>query len=155
MTCFPYWEVRKKMYIIHAPGGLGYYLAENTQDNLSTHVWHHGNYGLQRARLFKSKSQALAVISSGFKDAGGHPARVVKVSTRTAFCATTQVGRKVYWLCPSQYPLPQWRTGPNKSYDAQRFNTPSLAQEAARRVRVPEGAAKIKIVSASEIVLEG
>ena len=146
----------RKMYIIHAPGGQGYYLVQNTEDSLSTHVWHHGNYGLQRARQFNSKVQALVVIRSGFRDAAGHPARIVEVETRTAYCATTQVGRATYWLCPGRSPhvrLLRWRSGSTAPYDARRFSAQHLAQEAARGVRIPEGAGRIMIVRTSETIL--
>ncbi len=144
------------MYVIHAPGGHGYYLVENTDGALSTHTWHHGNYGLQAARKFRSKAGAQAIMRAGFKDAGGHPAQIYKVTTRPAYCATTQGGQRSYWLCPGLPPYPsllRWRASSTASCAAQRFSTPQSAQEATQGVRLPAEAGKVKIVRASENIL--
>jgi hypothetical protein len=146
------------MYVIHAPGDRGYYLVENTDDDLSTHYWHHGNYGLQRARKFPSEGEAQAVIDSGFQDAAGCPAQIVEVTTRAAYCASTQVGQKEYWLCPGTAPYQaffRWRSSKYASYDAKRFSDQEPAQKAAEAVRTPEGAGEIKVVQATDTVHVG
>jgi len=147
----------RKMYVIYAPGGLGYFLVKNTADALSSHVWHHGGYGLQRARKFYSVDNALAVIRQDFWDAGGHPARVVEVRTRMSCCVTTEGGAKTYWLCPDyQFPdSPRWKAGDGVKYNVMWFRNQQAASGAAARVRVPQDGGKIKAVKSLETYLVG
>jgi hypothetical protein len=124
-------------------------MVENADDNLSTHVWRHGNYGLQRARTFPSKAQALTVIRSGFRAAGGHLACHRRGED-------AQDGQKACWLCPGRSPhdsLLRWRASFGASYDTQRFSAQRLALQAAQGVHLPEGAGRIKIMSAFETIL--
>lgn len=144
------------MYIIYAPGGLGYSLVKNTEDNLSTHVWHHGTYGLQRARRFRSRQQAQAVINSGFRDAGGHPARVMEVRMRRAYCAVTRASQAEYWLCPGISPYEstlRWRKRAGAQHEAKRFTTSQSARQAAQGTRLPEASRGIEVVLATEVIL--
>jgi len=144
------------MFVIHAPGGRGYFLVKNTTDTLSTHEWHHGNFGLQAARKFRSVDAAKTVIRSGFRDAGGHLAGVFEVKMRGAYCAKVRVGQDEYWLCAGRAPyerLLRWRRGAHRAFDATRFRTSRQAQSAAESTRLPEGAHKIEAVRAWETYL--
>lgn len=145
----------RKLFVVHAPADeYSYYLVKNTSDGLSPYTWHLAGYGLQAAARFYSKSAALKVINAGFRNAGGHPAGVAEVTVRPAYCVATRGGEKVYWLCPDwQFRESlKWRFGPRKSYSAQRFGTAGVAQAAAEKVRLPQGAGTIHVMKTVEVV---
>lgn len=147
----------RKMYVIYAPGGLGYFLVKNTEDAISSHLWHHGSYGLQRARKFYSVDNAQAIIRQGFRDAGGHPARVAEVKVRMSYYVTTEGSDKTYWLCPDyQFPdSPRWKASDGAKYNVMWFRNQQAASAAAARVRVPQDGGKTKVVKSLETYLVG